>query len=82
MSKTWSQAIVEVSGEMQVSVKENKEKISRILVSRNAKGIQRECEMRKKHSTKYIHVKHHNLKKYRFLISIAEIVRKFQCLKI
>lgn len=67
---------------MQESVKENKEKISRILVSRNAKGIQRECEMRK-HSTKYIHVKHHNLKKKnRFLILIAEIVRKFQCLKI
>lgn len=81
MSKTWSQAIVEVSGELQESVKENKEKISRILVSRNAKGIQRECEMRK-HSTKYIHVKHHNLKKNRFLILIAEIVRKFQCLKI
>lgn len=67
---------------MQESVKENKEKIYRILVSRNAKGIQRECEMRK-HSTKYIHVKHHNLKKKkRFLILIAEIVRKFQCLKI
>lgn len=62
LSKTWSQAIVEVSGEMQETVKENKEKIYRILVSRNAKGIQRECEMRK-HSTKYIHVKHHNLKK-------------------
>lgn len=81
MSKTWSQDIVEVSGEMQESVKENKEKIYRILVSRNAKGIQRECEMRK-HSTKYIHVKHHNLKKNWFLILIAEIVRKFQCLKI
>lgn len=67
---------------MQESVKENKEKIYRILVSRNAKGIQRECEMRK-YSTKYIHVKHHNLKKKnRFLILIAEIVRKFQCLKI
>lgn len=66
---------------MQESVKENKEKIYRILVSRNAKGIQRECEMQK-HSTKYILVKHHNLKKNRFLILIAEIVRKFQCLKI